>query len=62
MKSVCKNLETVSYFGPKVWEILAIEIKETESFLEFKVKIENWNPQRGSCRRCEVYFQHIRFI
>ena len=62
MKSVCKNLETVSYFGPKIWEILAIEIKETESFLEFKVKIENWNLQRCSCRRCEVYFQHIRFI
>ena len=31
--------------GPKIWEILTVEIKQNESLLELKTKIKNWNPQ-----------------
>ena len=41
VKSVYKDLESLSYFGSKIWEIYPAEIKETESLLEFKAKIKN---------------------
>ena len=31
MKSVYKDLESLSYLGPKIWELLPLEIKETET-------------------------------
>ena len=32
VKSVHKGLETLCYLGPKIWELLHLEIKETEIF------------------------------
>ena len=39
LKSVHNGLESLRYLGPKIWELLPIEIKQTEPFLEFKTKI-----------------------
>ena len=38
VKSVHKGLESLSYLGPKGWELLPLEIKETETLLQFKAK------------------------
>ena len=43
VKSVDKGLESLSYLGPKIWELLPLEI-EGDTFLQFKVKIKMWNP------------------
>ena len=32
VKSVHKGLESLSYLGPKIWELLPVEIKETDIF------------------------------
>ena len=32
VKSVHKGLESLSYLGPKIWELLPLEIKETDFF------------------------------
>ena len=32
VKSVHNGLESLSYLGPKIWELLPLEIKETETF------------------------------
>ena len=45
MKSVHNCLEILSYLSQKIWGILPLEINQTESLLEFKGKIKNWNPQ-----------------
>ena len=39
-KSVYKGLESLSYLGPKIWESLPFEIKETETLLKLKAKIK----------------------
>ena len=39
VKSVHKDLESLSYLGPKTWELLPLEIKERETLLQFKDKI-----------------------
>ena len=44
VKSVHKGLESLSFLGPKIWELLPLEIKETETLLKCKAKIKKWNP------------------
>ena len=39
VKSVHKGLESLSYRGPKIWELLPLEIKETETLSRFKAEI-----------------------
>ena len=44
VKSVHKDLESLSYLGPKICKILPLEIKWTDTFSQFKAKIKKWNP------------------
>ena len=62
VKSVHKCLESLSYLGPKIWELLPLEIKETETFSQFKAKIKKWNPENCPCRLCKIYLQNVGFI
>ena len=62
VKSVHKGLESLSYLGPKIWELLPLEIKETETFSQFKAKIKKWNPKNCPCRLCKIYLQNVGFI
>ena len=62
VKSVHKGLESLSYLGPKIWELLPLEIKETETFSQFKAKIKKWNPENCPCRLCKIYLQNVGFI
>ena len=62
VKSVHKGLESLSYLGPKIWELLPLEIKETETFSQFKAKIKKWNPQNCPSCRCKMYLQNVGFI
>ena len=62
VKSVHKGLESLSYLGPKIWELLLFEIKETETLLQFRAKIKNWNPKNCPCRLWKIYLQNVGFI
>ena len=62
VKSVHKGLESLNYLAPKILELLPLEMKETETFLQFKAKIKKWNRENCPCRLCKVYMQNIGFI
>ena len=49
--SVRYGTETVSFLGPKIWDILPNEIKSSE----FKAKIKSWIPADCPCRLCKRY-------
>ena len=59
LKSIHKGLESLSYLGPKMLDILQVDQKQTGSF---KTKIKNWNPQCCTRRLCKVYLQHVHGI
>ena len=40
VKSVYKDLASLSYLDPKIWKLMPLEIKETETFSQFKAKIK----------------------
>ena len=62
VNSVNKGIETIRYRGPKTWELVPNEIKNSTSLSEFKNKIKDWKPSGCSCRLCKVYVKDLGYI
>ena len=39
------GIETPSYLGPKLWNLVPNEYKTIESLADFKAKIKTWVPE-----------------
>ena len=50
--SVFKSTETISYWGPKTWTLVPENIKQSQSLLEFNVKIKSWKAGRYAHVAC----------
>ena len=61
VKSVYHGSESISYLGPKIWEIVPAKIKETNSLNSFKIEIRKWLPQSCPCRLCKQYISGVGF-
>ena len=44
--------ESMSYLGPKIWDLVSNEIKESQSLDASKSKIKRWVPEECPCRIC----------
>ena len=42
VRSVFHGSESILYFGPKIWDIVPLELKELTSVVVFKKGIEEW--------------------
>ena len=62
VRTVNNGTETLSFRGPKTWEILPNYIKNARSLTEFKMKIKTWKPEGCSCRLCQTYVPSLGFI
>ena len=62
VKSVYNGTETLSFRGPKTWDMLPNDIKLSESLQEFTVKVNKWKPENCTCRLCKVYVNNLGFI
>ena len=60
--SIYNGTESLSFLGPKIWELVPEDAKQSESLEVFKNKIKKWVPSRCPCRLCRVYLQNIGFI
>ena len=52
VNSFWHSTESVSFLGPKIWDLVSNEIKESESLNGFKFNIERWVPEGCPCRIC----------
>ena len=62
IKSVYYGPETTSFIGPKMWELLPSNIKDSENLNIFKSNIKSWKPENCPCRLCRLYIADIGFI
>ena len=62
IKSVYYISETISFLGPKIWELLPSNIKDSQNLNIFKSNIISWRPENFSCRLCRLYIAEIGFI
>ena len=50
---------SVRYRGPKTWEIVPGEIKQSKSLDIFKNRIKEWRPVDCTCSLCETYVEGL---
>ena len=62
VKSVYHGTESLSFRGPKTWDMLPTDIKNSESLREFIFKVKKWKPVGCTCRLCKVYINNLGFI
>ena len=62
IKTVYNGTETLTFLGPRIWEIVPDYIKKSNSFEEFKLKIKLWNPEKSSCRLCQRFLPQVGFF
>ena len=61
VKTVLYGTETLSYLGPKIWNLAPSDIRDCAIEPIFRQKIKKWKPDRCSCRLCEVYIPNLGF-
>ena len=61
-KTTKLGLETISYRGPQLWNLVPQKIKELASFFIFKDKIKKWNCSNCPCRLCSTFLVNSGFM
>ena len=56
------GIETPSYLGSKIWNLVPNEYRTIESLADFKAKLKTWVPENCPCRLCKTYIHQIGFI
>ena len=62
VKSVHNGTESLSFRGPKTWDMLPDDIKKSESLREFVLKVKKWKPEGCTCRLCKTYITNLGFL
>ena len=58
-KSAFYGSESISYLGPKIWDIVPLELEDLTSLNAFKKGIKKWQPKKCSCRLCKQYVSNL---
>ena len=61
-RTVYHGTESISYLGPKIWDIVPAELKQNQSFNSFKKSIRKRVQQDCPCRLCKRYIGGIVFL
>ena len=62
VKSVYKGTESLSFLGPKIWDILPNTYKDISDLNSFKAALKKWRPVNFPCRICKIYISNVGFV
>ena len=62
VRTVHCGSETIRYHGPKTWNMVPQNIKDSISLAEFKSEIKTWKPNDCACRLCKTSIPQLGFI
>ena len=62
VRTVFSGTESITFLGPKIWELIPDEMKELESLWEIKIAMKLWKATSCPCRLCKQYFYGIGFL
>ena len=60
--SVYYGTNSLLFLDPKIWDLVPVGLKQSESIDSFKLKNKNRIPFECPCRFCETYIQQIGFL
>ena len=61
-ETVRDGFESISYLGPKIWEMLPSEMQECETLFKFKGKVKSWNSINCPCKLCKTYIRGVGYV
>ena len=61
-KSVHYSIQSMRHLGPKIWNIVPQNIRESNSRNEFKKLIKFWKRDTCPCSLCKNYIAQAGFI
>ena len=56
------GLRSLKYFAPKIWNIVPIDFRNSDSLSEFTTKIKSWKPVTCSCHLCRTFVGQVGYI
>ena len=56
------GLRSLKYFVPKIWNIVPIDIRNSDSLSEFTIKIMSWKPVTCPCNLCHTFVGQVGYI
>ena len=62
VRSVFCGTVSISFLGPKIWNIVPNEFKKETSLHAFKKLTKKWQPENSPCRLCKSCIQNAGFI
>ena len=62
IRTVRYGIETVAFFGSRIWSYMPSELKESTSLNKFKSKIKTWKPENCPCKLCKINLQRIVYL
>ena len=62
IRTVFYGTETITYRGPKTWELVPYSIREIKSLNKFKIEIKKWKPEGCTCRLCKPFIANLGFL
>ena len=62
IRTVRYGTETIRNMGPKIWDMVPKETKDSTSLQEFKFKIKKWKPRNCTCSLCKTYVHDLGFV
>ena len=61
VKTVRYGTESITYLGPKLWNLLPDTIKLSKTLEVFKKRVKSWKPD-CPCRLCKTYIPNLGFL
>ena len=56
------GLQTLRHLGPRIWNIIPLEIRKAETLALFKRKIKKWTPPECPCSLCKTFMPMLGFL
>ena len=57
-----KGTESLSFLGPKIWDILRDTYKDMPNLNRYKLALKRWRPVNCPCRIYQVYIANAGFV
>ena len=61
-RTVFFGTESIINLGAKLWNMVPVNIKFSESLNIFKSKIKYWTPNHCPCRICQTYISQVDIL
>ena len=56
------GIESIRHLGPRIWNLVPNEIKNSPDLKIFKKKIKSWIPSSCPCKLCKTYIMGIGYL